>query len=153
MKMVDIILRQAVPNLGDAGQVVSVRAGFARNYLLPRGFAYVATPGSMRRLEEEQQRMEQKARRDFLEAGRRAASLEDVALTFQARAGEEGKLFGSVTVADIADRLNEGELGFEVDRRQIELDEPLKTLGVFPVPVRLHPEVRPEIKVWVVKEE
>lgn len=153
MKTVNIILRQDVPNLGEAGEVVSVRAGYARNYLFPRELAYEATDASMRRLEEERQQLEQRARREFLEAGRRAASLEEVSLTFQAKAGEESKLFGSVTAADIADRLNELGLDFELDRRQVDLEEPIKALGVYSVPVRLHADVRPEIKVWVVKEE
>ena len=153
MKNVKVILREDIPKLGSAGDIVSVRGGYARNYLLPRGFAYEATEANVRQLEEEKRRAEQRARREYLEARRRAAALEDMSLTFKARAGEESKLFGSITNADIADRLNEQGLDFEVDRRTIELEEPIKTLGVFSVPVRLHPDVRPEIKVWVVKQE
>lgn len=153
MKNVKVILRQDVDKLGVAGAVVSVKPGFARNYLLPKGVAYAATQANMRQLEEERRRAEERARRDYLEARRRAKALEGISLTFQARAGEESKLFGSITTADIADRLNEMGLDFEVDRRQIELEEPIKTLGVFSVPVRLHAEVRPEIKVWVTKQE
>ena len=81
----------------------------------------------------------------------RATAFEGVSVTFTARAGEEGKLFGSITTADIAEKL--GEQGIEVDRKQIQLDEPIKALGVFSVPVRLHAEVRPELKVWVIKED
>jgi large subunit ribosomal protein L9 len=153
MKTVKVILREDVPKLGDAGEIVSVKAGYARNFLLPQDLAYEATEASVRRLEQERERAEQRARRDYLEARRQASRLEDLALTFHARAGEESKLFGSITTADIADRLKEQGLDFEVDRRQIDLDEPLKSLGVFNVPIRLHPEVRPEIKVWVIKEE
>jgi len=154
MKSTNVILRQDVPNLGDAGDLVSVKAGFARNYLLPRGLAFEATEGNIRRLEEEKKRGEERAKRDFLEARRQSAALEAVSLTFNARAGEESKLFGSITTADIAEKLNaEAGLGFQVDRRQIELDEPIKSLGVFNVPVKLHADVRPEIKVWVIKEE
>jgi large subunit ribosomal protein L9 len=153
MKTVKVILREDVPKLGDAGEIVSVKAGYARNFLLPQDLAYEATEASVRRLEQERERAEQRARRDYLEARRQASRLEDLALTFHARAGEESKLFGSITTADIADRLKEQGLDFEVDRRQIDMDEPLKSLGVFNVPVRLHPEVRPEIKVWVIKEE
>jgi large subunit ribosomal protein L9 len=152
MKTLKVILRQDVPKLGDSGSVVSVRPGYARNYLLPRGYAYEATSANIRQLEEERRRAEQKARRDYLEARRRAAQLEGLSLTFQARAGEESKLFGSITTADVADRLAEQELDFEIDRRQIELEEPIKALGVYTVAVRLHPDVRPEIKVWVIKE-
>jgi large subunit ribosomal protein L9 len=153
MKTVKVILREDVQNLGDAGEIVSVKPGFARNYLLPQELAYEATESSVRRLEQERERAEQRARRDFLEARRQASQLEELSITFQARAGEESKLFGSITSADIADRLKEQGLDFEVDRKQIDLDEPIKSLGVHNVPVRLHAEVRPEIKVWVIKEE
>jgi large subunit ribosomal protein L9 len=154
MNSTNVILRESVPNLGESGDLVTVKPGFARNYLLPRGLAFEATEANIRRLEEDRRRAEERAKRDFLEAHRQASAIEQVSLTFHARAGEESKLFGSITTADIAERLNaEGNLGFEVDRRQIELDEPLKTLGVFNVPVKLHGDVRPEIKVWVIKEE
>ncbi|HEX7089242.1 MAG TPA: 50S ribosomal protein L9 [Longimicrobiales bacterium] len=153
MKSVKVILREDVPKLGSAGQIVAVKPGYARNYLLPRGFAYEATQANVRQLEEEKLRAEQRARREYLEARRRAAALEGISLTFKARAGEESKLFGSITAADIADRLNEQGLDFEVDRRAIVLEEPIKSLGVYSVPVHLHAEVRPEIKVWVIKED
>lgn len=153
MKTVKVILRQDLEKLGEAGEVVSVRPGFARNYLLPQGFAYEATESNLKRLEDERRRAEESARRDLLEAKRRAAALESVSLTFEARAGDESKLFGSITSADIAERLNEQGLDFTVDRREIDLEDPIKALGVFSVPVRLHTDVRPEIKVWVVKAE
>ena len=153
MKSIKVILRQDMETLGEAGEVVTVRPGYARNYLLPRGFAYEATDRNVRQLEEERQRAEANARRDFLEARRRASLLEGVQITFEARAGEESKLFGSITNADIADRLNEYGLDFTVDRRSIDLEEPLKTLGMFSVPVKLHADVRPEIRVWVVKQD
>ncbi len=154
MKPTNVILRQTVPHLGEAGDLVTVKPGFARNYLLPRGLAFEATAGNIRRLEEEKKRGEERSKRDYLEARRQASALEAVSLTFNARAGEESKLFGSITTADIAEKLNaEAKLGFEIDRRQIELEEPIKTLGVFSVPVKLHGDVKPEIKVWVIKEE
>jgi large subunit ribosomal protein L9 len=153
MKTVKVILRQDIDKLGEAGEVVSVKPGFARNYLLPRGFAYEASAANLRKIEEDKSRAEARTRRDYLEARRRASQLEGVSLTFHAKAGEESKLFGSVTTADIADRLNEQGLDFQVDRRTIELDEPLKALGVFAVPVKLHPEVKPEVKVWVIKAD
>ena len=149
----EVILREHVDNLGRRGDVVKVTPGYARNYLLPRGFAYEATEANIRQLEEEKRRAEQRARREYLEARRRAAALEDISLTFRARAGEESKLFGSITAADIADRLNEQGLDFQVDRRAVMLDEPIKSLGVYSVAIDLHSEVRPEIKVWVIKEE
>jgi large subunit ribosomal protein L9 len=154
MKNMKVILRQNVDKLGDAGEVVTVKPGFARNYLLPRGFAFEATAANLRAIEAERAHGEAKAKRDFLEARRRASKLESVSLTFHAKAGEESKLFGSITTADIADRLNsEQGLDFEIDRRSIELEEPIKSLGVFSVAVRLHSEVKPEIKVWVIKAE
>jgi large subunit ribosomal protein L9 len=154
MKNVKVILRQDIDKLGAAGEIVAVKPGFARNYLLPRGFAFEATSANMRALDEERSKAEAKSKRDFLEARRRASQLEGVSLTFHARAGEESKLFGSITSGDIADRLNsEQGLDFEVDRRAIELDEPIKALGVFSVSIRLHSEVKPEIKVWVIKAE
>ncbi|HUG41352.1 MAG TPA: 50S ribosomal protein L9 [Longimicrobiales bacterium] len=153
MKTVKVILREDVTKLGDAGAIVSVKPGYARNYLLPQGLAYEATDASVRRLEQERERGAQQAKRDYLEARRRAAQLEELSLTFHARAGEESKLFGSITSADITDRLAQQGLDFEVDRRQVELDEPLKMLGVYNVAIRLHADVKPEIKVWVIKEE
>ncbi|MFW6201057.1 MAG: 50S ribosomal protein L9 [Gemmatimonadota bacterium] len=152
-KQVDVILRQTMEKLGEEGEIVSVKPGYARNYLLPRGLAYRATESNVRRLEEERQRAEEHARRDYLEARRRASQLEDLSLTFEVRAGEESKLFGSVTAADIAERINEQEIDFEVDRRQLELDEPIKSLGVFPVSIDLGSDVKAEVKVWVIKEE
>jgi large subunit ribosomal protein L9 len=148
-----LILKQDVTNLGEAGEVVQVKPGYGRNYLIPQGLAYVASEANMQRLEEEQQRAEEKARRDFLEARRRAAQIESMSLTFEVRAGEDGKLFGSVTSADIAERANAGgELDFELDRRTVQLDEPLKALGVFPVGIRLHSEVEVEIEVRLERE-
>lgn len=149
-----LILKKAVENLGDAGDVVSVKAGYARNYLLPQGLAYEASAANMRRLEEEQKRAEERSRRDYLEARRRAAQFAGMALTFKARAGEDGKLFGSVTNADVADRANEtGKLDFELDKRSVVMDEPLKALGAFAVTVHLHAEVDAEIQVTVERDE
>lgn len=153
MKSVKVILRQKMEKLGDVGEIVTVKPGFARNYLLPRGHAYEATNANLRQLQEDKARVEQRAKRDYLEARRRASQLEGVSLTFHAKAGEESKLFGSITSSDIADRLREQGLDFEFDRRWIELDEPIKALGVYNVPVRLHTDVKPELKVWVIKQD
>jgi len=146
----EVILRQAVENLGHPGDLVKVSPGFARNYLLPRGIAYEATPGNLKRIAQEKQRLEaaETSRRDT--AQELADKLEQVSLTFSARVGEEGKLFGSVTAADIAQQLE--AQGFHVEKRQIDLHEPIRTLGVYRVPVRLHADVKPEIKVWVIKQ-
>lgn len=153
MKTIKLILRQDIDKLGETGEVVAVRPGYARNFLLPQGLAYAATTANMRQLEEERKRVEVRAKRDYLEAKRRASKLENVSLTFHVNAGEESKLFGSITSADIAGRLNEQDLDFQVDRRWIDLEEPIKSLGVYNVPVRLHADVKPEVKVWVIKAE
>lgn len=150
-----LILRKAVDNLGDVGQVVNVKAGYGRNFLLPQGLAYEASPGNLKVLEAEQAKAAERAKRDSNEAKRRASKLEGITLTFHARAGEgdDAKLFGSVTNADIADRLNGlGSLDFEIDRRIVLLEEPLKHLGVFQVPVRLHADVVPEVEIRIERE-
>ena len=149
-----VILTEALENLGQQGDVVDVKPGYARNYLVPRGLAYEASAENLERIEQEQREREERARRDYLEARRRASQLEDQVLVFAANAGEEGKLFGSVTNADITDRLNEqGGLDFEVDRRTVLLEEPLKTLGVSNVGIKLHPDVTVEVEVRVEREE
>jgi large subunit ribosomal protein L9 len=146
----DVILRQAIENLGNPGDVVTVKPGYARNYLLPRGLAYEATPGNLKRIAAERQRLEaaENTRRDT--AKDVAKRIEEVSLTFSARVGEEGKLFGSITAADIAHQLE--AQGVQVEKRQIDLHEPIKTLGVFRVPIRLHADVHPEVRVWVIKQ-
>ena len=148
-----LILRKVVENLGDPGDIVEVKPGYGRNYLIPQGLGYEASEGNIRRLEEEKVQADERARRDYLEAKRRAAQLDHMSLTFHARAGEDGKLFGSVTGGDIADRASEQGLDFRVERRQVVLDEPLKTLGASRVPIRLHAEVEVEIEVKVEREE
>jgi large subunit ribosomal protein L9 len=153
MKNIKVILRQDVADLGATGDVVTVKPGYARNFLLPQGLAFEATSANIKRLDEDKRRSEAKSKQQRLEASRRAAQLENVSLTFQANAGEEGKLFGSITSADIADRLNEGDLDFTIDKRDIELDEAIKALGVYDVTIRLHTEVKPQIKVWVTKQD
>ena len=148
-----LILKEQVDNLGDAGEIVDVKPGYARNYLIPHGLAYEASEANIRRLEEERERAEERAKKEYLEARRRASQIEGSTVTFHARAGEEGKLFGSVTAADVADRLNEKELDFEVDRKGVLLDEPLKQLGAFMVPVKLHSDVEVEVEVRVEREQ
>lgn len=146
----EVILRQAVENLGQPGEAVKVSDGFARNYLIPRGIAVEATPGNMRRIEQQRQRLlaAEDARRHS--AQDIAAQFEQVSLTFSARVGDEGKLFGSVTASDIAEQL--AAQGLQVEKRQIDLPEPIKALGVYRVGIKLHADVKPEIKVWVIKQ-
>jgi large subunit ribosomal protein L9 len=146
-----VILRERIEQLGDAGEIVDVKPGYGRNYLIPKGLAYEATAANKRRLEAERARTAAKEAETMGEAQKRAAAIEGISLTFHARAGQEGKLFGSIGSADIAEKL--AEQGVTVDRRQIELEEPIKALGVTSVPIRLHPQVRPEVKVWVIQED
>ena len=146
----EIILRQAIENLGHPGDVVTVKNGYARNYLLPRGFAYEATPGNLKRIQQERDRLEAAENERRSGAQGIAEKLEQVSLTFSARVGEEGKLFGSVTATDIAQQLE--AQGFRIEKRQIDLHEPIKALGVYRVPIRLHADVKPEVRVWVIKQ-
>jgi large subunit ribosomal protein L9 len=147
-----VILKEAVENLGDLGEVVNVKPGFARNYLLPKGLAYTASEANLQLVEEEHALAQERAKRDYLEAKRRASQLEGVSLTFTAKAGEEGRLFGSITNIDIADRLAEQGLDFEIDRRRVVVAEPIKDLGVHTATVRLFSEVEVEIEVNVERE-
>jgi len=146
----DVILREDVDKLGHAGEVVTVKDGYARNFLLPRGLAYLATDGNKRRLDSEQRLRDRRAAAEVDGARGLAAKLEAVSLSFSMKAGEGDKLFGSVTAGDIAERLQAE--GIVVDRKAVELEEPIKALGVYKVPVRLHAEVKPEVRVWVVKD-
>lgn len=146
----DVILRQDVENVGRAGELVTVKDGFGRNFLLPRGLAYLASEANRRRIEAEAKQRVKKAGAQLESARELAERLQAVSLTFAMKAGEGDKLFGSVTAGDVADRLLAE--GFTVDKKAVELHEPIKALGVYAVPVRLHHEVKPEVRVWVVKE-
>ena len=116
---------------------------------MPHGLAYEATPGNLKRIQQERERLEAAENERRGAAQGLAEKLEQVSLTFSARVGEEGKLFGSVTAADIAQQLE--AQGFHLEKRQIDLHEPIKALGVYRVPVRLHADVKPEVRVWVIK--
>jgi large subunit ribosomal protein L9 len=146
----DVILRQDVDKVGRAGELVTVKNGYARNFLLPRGLAYEATEANRRRLDSERAQKGKKVAAEIGAAKEVAGKLESLSLTFTMKAGEGDKLFGSVTSSDVADKLSAE--GYRIDKKQIELDEPLKALGVYKVPVRLHSDVRPEVRVWVVRE-
>lgn len=145
----EVILREDVKALGKAGELVKVKVGYARNYLLPRGLAYEATEGNKKRIA-----AESKARTTRLAAERSgaealAAELHAKVVTLIGKAGEEGRLFGSITAHDIAEGL--AKLGHAVDKRKIELEHPIKTLGDHMVPLKLHPDVVAEIRVSVVQ--
>jgi len=148
--MIEVILREDIKTLGKAGALVRVKPGYARNYLLPQGLAYEATEGNKKRIVGEQRARQAKLSAEKAEAEAFAARLGGVKLTIAAKAGEEGKLFGSVTTQEIADQL--AAAGHEVDKRRIELEHPIRQLGHHTVMVRVHPEVHAEIHVDVVAE-
>ena len=150
---VEVVLKENLEHLGSIGDVVRVRRGYARNYLLPRGLAVLASRGNVRQIEHVKEVQARRVAKLRGEQEYLVAELAKVTVMVAKEAGEDGKLFGSVTNADIADRANEtGTLDFEVDKRTVVLEEPLKTLGVFQVPVHLHAEVDVEIEVRVERE-
>ena len=145
-----IIMLKDVEGVGQAGDIVQVADGYARNLLIPKGEALLATDANMARFESQRRQLEATADRERKAATALAEELEKASLTAQVRVGEEDRLFGSVTAQNIADLLK--EQGHEIDRRTIELEEPIRALGVYTVPVKLHASVTAEVKVWVVKE-
>lgn len=147
----EVILRDHIDNLGRRGEIVDVANGYARNYLLPQKLALLVTPANRRQVERERVVAEAREADERAQAARFAERLQGVECIMPRRVGDTGTLYGSVTSADIADSL--ASLDFEVDKRKIQLDEPLKQLGEFPVTVRLHPDVSTELTVKVVKEE
>ncbi|MGE3800437.1 MAG: 50S ribosomal protein L9 [Candidatus Kapaibacterium sp.] len=151
MSTTKIILRQDYENLGEIGEVVEVKSGYARNFLIPRGIAYRATGGALRAVEAEKQTWQAKQSRLEEDARVIAEKLESVSITIPMRVGEEDRLFGSVTALMIAEEL--GAQGHNIDRRAIQIDDPIKTLGMFDVPVKLHKNVTTALKVFVVDEE
>lgn len=150
-KTQSVILRRKVDELGDVGDVVSVKRGYARNYLLPQGLAYPATEQNQRRLDQERSAALLAEERDRSNAQVVADRLEGLSITFSMLAGEEGKLYGSVGPRDIAGKLSDE--GFDIHGRHVVLKEPIKALGVYSVLIRLYPEVEASVRVWVIKEE
>ena len=146
----EIILREDVQHLGKAGEVVKVKDGYARNYLLPHGLAYPATEDNKRRIAYEADRLAKQRSAEKTAAEGEAGRLAGVQLTFEVKVGEEDKLYGSVTASDIQRKLE--EQGLHVDKRKIDLPEPIRALGEFRVAIKIHPDVRPEVQVTVVKE-
>ncbi len=146
----ELILREDVANLGKAGELVKVKDGFGRNFLLPRGLAYEATPGNKKRIEAESKSRTARQTAERAEATALAAKLGAVKLTIARKAGEENRLFGSITAQDLADAL--AEAGQQVDRRKIELEHPIKTLGFHSVPVRVYHDLHADLQLTVVAE-
>jgi large subunit ribosomal protein L9 len=146
----EVILVEDVQHLGQAGQVVKVKDGYARNYLLPKGLAYAATEANKKKIAYEADRIAKRRATEKTAAEAEAVRLAGVHLSFSVKVGEEDKLYGSVTASDIQRRLE--ELGIHVDKRKIDLTEPIRALGDYRVGIKMHPEVRPEIQVSVTKE-
>lgn len=145
-----VILRKNFDQLGQIGDIVEVKDGFARNFLIPRDIAYAAQKGNIKALEEEKKQLEKKKVKEQQAAEALSGELEKVSVTIPVKVGEEDKIFGTVTTQMIADSLK--EKGFDIDKRKIEISEPIKTLGIYSVNVKLHPVVTAVVKTWVVRE-
>lgn len=145
-----VILMRDVEHVGDVGDIVDIADGYGRNYLIPRGFAVMATAKNQRQLEHEQRLREHRILRVRQDAQALAAQLQTIPCTFARKAGDEGKLFGSVTSMDIADALKAA--GVTIDRRAIQLDQPLRSIGEFSVPVRLPAATSALLKVTITAE-
>lgn len=150
MSEMRLILRQDVPHLGKRGETVRVAPGYGRNYLVPQGLAYDYNDNNLKRVEKERKLLEVKLLKEKAEAEDLARRIGGVSCTIVRKVGENDALYGSVTTADVAESLEKE--GFVIDKRKVLLDEPLKALGIYTVPIKLHPEVNAELKVWVVKE-
>ena len=145
-----VILTQDIAGLGSIGDLITVKDGFGRNYLVPQGKALQATSQNMKKLEHQKRQIREKIDKAKREAERLAARIESVSCTVAKAVGEEDKLFGSVTGMDIESSLKLE--GIEIDRKRINLPEPIKSLGIYNIPIKLHPEVTATLKLWVVKE-
>jgi large subunit ribosomal protein L9 len=145
-----VLLREDVDDLGARGEIVRVRAGYARNYLLPRNLAVEATAGNVKGIESERAALLKKEAKERASAESQSQQMSSLELEFRRKAGEQGALYGSVTSMDLAEALR--ERGYEIDRHRIHLREPIKRLGEYSVPVRLHREVTIDLKVRVAAE-
>lgn len=145
-----VILREDVEHLGRSGEVVSVRNGYGRNFLIPQGLAVVATPKNVNRIEHEKQRILARTEKLEREAQKRASTIEAASISIPAAVGEENRLFGSVTSKDVEQALREN--GIEVSRKAIAMpeDQPIKALGMYTVQIKLHSKVTAKLKLWVV---
>jgi large subunit ribosomal protein L9 len=144
-----IILKQDVDNLGEAGQVITVKDGYGRNFLIPKGMAVVASPGAIRAIEEETRQRSRKIEANIKNAQDLAAQIEATSVTISVTAGEDGKIFGTVTTQQLTDALN--EKGFSMDRRKINIDTDVKMLGEYTATVDVFSNIKASLKFWVVK--
>ena len=145
-----VILRENVQGTGVSGDIIEVKPGFARNYLIPQGLAYISTDRNIKIIDLEKQQKMKKLELQFAEAERQKIELEKVSLTTSVKVSEDGKLFGSVNAQNISDLLK--EKGYDINHRKINLEEPIKELGVYEVGINLAHGVEAHVKVWVVKE-
>ena len=145
-----VILRKDIETLGNIGDIVDVKEGYARNFLIPRKIAYTALDGNLKALEDEKKSIARKSEKELNAAEKVSTDLEKVSVTIPVQVGEEDKIFGSVTTQMIADALKEKD--FDIDKRKIEIEESIKTLGIYNVNIKLHSNINASIKVWVVRE-
>jgi large subunit ribosomal protein L9 len=145
-----LVLRQDYEPLGESGSVVNVKTGFARNFLIPKGLAMPATEKNLKRYENEKKQMYWRQEKEKRQSEELSKTLENVSCTITVQVGEEDKMFGSVTSQNIAEALE--SQGYTIDKRKIILEEPIKSLGIYSVPIKLHTDVEAKVKVWVVKE-
>lgn len=146
-----VILREDVDKLGRMGDLVNVADGYARNFLLPRNMAALATTKNIKSLEHEKRVIADRVKKEKMAAEEEAKKISAVSVSIPVQVGEEGKLFGSVTSKDIADAI--AAQGFEIDKRRIQLEKPIKEIGTFMVPVKVHHDVTAQVKVEVIKSE
>jgi len=148
----EVLLTETVDNLGSAGEVKKVADGYARNFLIPKGLAVPATAGALKQAELRRQAEARRQQREKVEAESLARTLSQVTLTFRVKAGEKDKLYGSITNADIAEAF-ERETGQAIDKRKVELEEPIRELGSYYVPIKLLPDLAPRVTVVVERED
>lgn len=149
-KQMKLILKEDVEKLGDAGEVVEVKPGYGRNYLIPQGKAEIASPGALKQLQLIKEKAERRAELTIEKAQEMAERLETTSVTIPVTVGEDEKIHGSVTNQDIADALAERDI--EIDKRKISLDQDINSLGEYTATINLISEIKTQIKVWVVKE-
>jgi large subunit ribosomal protein L9 len=146
----EVILTKDVDKIGKAGSVVKVKEGFARNFLIPNSLAVPVTEANIKKLEQDKQKKDLELEKKKRECTDLATRLSSIPLTIQALTHEEDKLYATITAKDIAETLKEE--GIDIDKNLIILDEPIKSLGIYEIPVKLHPEVQAKVKVWIVKK-
>jgi large subunit ribosomal protein L9 len=151
MPMMELLLREDIENLGTRGELVKVRAGYGRNYLLPRGLAVQATPSNVKQIDQQRRALLKKVVAERDGAQQQADMLKEVSLDFARKVGDHGLLYGSVTSMDIAEGL--AAKGYEIDRKRIQLKDPIKEVGEYEVPIKLHRDVTADLKVVVRKDE